>query len=174
MFASQAPGPRLSLRHALAGLQSGVFGGIALLGCVMLGSILNGRSIWVVPNLFATVFLGSRVYRNEYLITSWAGIALLVAIYGLLGVVWGMIWRENRKPGLALFGAIAGLAVYFLFFDLIWPALAPMVTLYAPDRQLQIGHILWGVSLAKSPTFARRIADQTAAPVVVEVDEVIR
>ena len=174
MFASNVPGPPLSLRHALAGLQAGVFGALAMLACVMFGSILNGRSIWVVPNLFATVFLGGNVYRNEYLSTAWAGIGLLVGIYGILGVVWGMIWRENRKPGLTIFGAIAGLAVYFVLFDLIGRRFAPTVTLYAPDRQLQLGHILWGMSLGKSPVFARRIADQTAQPVVVEVDEVIR
>jgi hypothetical protein len=98
----------------------------------------------------------------------------LVAIYGVLGVIWGVFWRENRKPGLTIFGAIAGLAVYFLLFNLVWRRWAPMVTLYAPDRQLELGHILWGMSLGRSPVFARRIADQTAEPEVAEVDEVIR
>lgn len=174
MFASHAPRPPLRLRHALAGLQAGILGAALMLACLMLGSALNGRSVWVVPNLFTTMFLGSGVYRNEYLNTSWAGVAILFAIYGVLGTIWGMIWREPRRLGLMPLGAIVGLAVYYVFFHSIWSHLAPVITLYAPDRQFELGHILWGAALAKSPEFARRIADQTAEPVVVEVDEVIR
>jgi hypothetical protein len=174
MFASHAPGSRLSLRHALAGLQAGVLGVVLMLACLMLGSVLNGRSIWVVPNLFTTLIFGSSVYRNEYLNTSWAGVAILIAIYGILGTIWGMIWREQRRPGLTAIGAITGLVVYYLFFHFIWFHVAPVITLYAPDRQFELGHLLWGMALGKSPGFARKIADQMAESVVVEVDEVIR
>jgi hypothetical protein len=178
MFASPAPAPRPSLRHALAGLEAGILGAILMLAVVMLGASLNGRSIWVFPNLLATIFQGSGVYRNEYLNVSWAGVAVVLAIYGGLGAIWGLVWREQRKPGLMAFGAIVGLAVYYLFFRLIWPHWAPVISLYAPDRQLELGHILWGVALARSPKFARQIAEQTAnqtaEPVVGEVDEVMR
>jgi hypothetical protein len=125
----------------------------------MIGSLWNGRSIWVVPNLFATTFFGSGVYRNHLLLTSWTGVALLVAVYGALGTVWGCIWRDKRKPWLWMLGAVAGLGVYFLFYDFLWRHLNPLVTLYAPDRQLQLGHVLFGIVLARSPLYARRIAD---------------
>jgi hypothetical protein len=174
MFASNAARSHLSPRHALAGLEAGVLGTILMLACLMAGSILNGRSVWVAPNLFATAFRGSAVYRNEFLNTSWAGVALLVAIYGGLGLIWGMVWRDSRRPSLALLGGVVGLVLYFLFFHLIWNRVDPLIPLYAPDRQLELGHILWGMALAKSPGFARKIADQTAESVVVEADEVIR
>ena len=163
--ASELRSRRLGFRHALAGLQAGVLGALIMFVCLMLGSLWYGRSIWVVPNLFSTTFFGSGAYRNHLLSTSWAGVALIVAIYGLLGTVWGCVWRDERKPWLALYGAIAGLAVYFLFNDFLWRHINPLVTLYAPDRQLQVGHVLWGMVLARSPLYARRISDSTLAPV---------
>jgi hypothetical protein len=152
-------GRRIPLRHALAGLQAGVLGALVIFACVMIGALWNGRSIWVVPNLFATTFFGSDVYRNQLLRTSWTGIALIVAVYGALGVLWGCIWRDRPKPWLALYGAVAGLGVYFLFFDSLWRHVNPLIMLYAPERQLQLGHVLWGMVLARSPLYSRRIAD---------------
>ncbi|HEY3825338.1 MAG TPA: hypothetical protein VGL82_12315 [Bryobacteraceae bacterium] len=153
---------RSALRHALAGLQAGVLGALLLFACLMLGSLWNGRSIWVTPNLFASTFFGSEVYRNQFLRTSWIGLALVVAIYGALGSLWGCIWRDKPRRWLALYGAIAGLGIYFLFFDVLWPHVNGLITLYAPNRQLQVGHVLWGMMLARSPLYARRIADSTS------------
>ncbi|MDP9054452.1 MAG: hypothetical protein M3N93_09155 [Acidobacteriota bacterium] len=150
---------RPGLRHVLAGLQAGVLGSLVMFLWVMLGSVWNGRSAWVVPNLFSTTFFGNEAYRNQFLKTSWVGVAVTIAVYGLLGVIWGCIWREERPRWLSAYGAITGLAVYFLFYHFVWRHVNPIVTLYAPDRQLQTGHLLWGMVLARSPLFARRIAD---------------
>jgi hypothetical protein len=155
-----ARGPEL--RHLLAGLEAGVLGALLMVACLMIGSLWNGRSIWVGPNLFATTFFGSEVYRNQLLRTSWTGVALIVAIYGLLGILWGCVWRDERKRWLRVYGAVTGLCVYYLLYDLVWRHVNPLIPLYAPDRQLQLGHLLWGIVLASSPAFARRIADSTA------------
>jgi hypothetical protein len=164
MYAANATRSRLELRHALAGLQAGVLGALVMLAFLMAGSLLGRRSIWVVPNLLATTFFGSDVYRNQLLRTSWAGVALFVAIYGVLGMLWGCFWREDRKPWLGLYGAILGFTVYVLFYDFIWKHVNPLITLYAPNRQLQLGHVLWGMVLARSPKYARRIADSVVEP----------
>jgi hypothetical protein len=158
----QASGRGPKLRHALAGLQAGVLGALLMTACLMIGSLWNGRSIWVVPNLFATTFFGSEAYRNQLLHTSWTGIALIVAVYGLLGVLWGCLWRDQRKRWLGFYGAVAGLCVYFFLYDFLVRHVNPLITLYAPDRQLQLGHLLWGIVLARSPLFARRIADSNS------------
>jgi hypothetical protein len=164
MFAANESRSRPGLRHALAGIHAGVLGALALLACLMIGSLWDNRSIWVVPNLFATTFFGSNAYRNQLARTSWAGLALILAVYGGLGMVWGLIWRDRRPAWLPLYGAAAGLLVYLVFYDFLWKHFNPLVTLYAPDRQLQIGHVLWGLILARSPSYSRHIAESLAAP----------
>ncbi len=164
MTAANKGTSRLELRHALAGLQAGVLGALVMLACLMAGSLWNRRSVWVVPNLLATTFYGSGAYRNQLLRTSWAGTALIVAVYGILGMAWGCVWRDRQTPWRGLLGAVFGLAVYFVFYDFAWLRVNPLVTLYAPDRQLQVGHILFGWVLAKSSLYSRRIADSMAAP----------
>ena len=52
--------------------------------------------------------------------------------------------------------------VYYVLFNLIWKHVNPLITLYAPDRQLQIGHVLWGMVLARSTRYARKFARSNA------------
>ena len=161
-------GTGLRLRHALAGLQAGVVGALAMLACLALGSLWNRRSVWVGPNLFATSFYGAGVYYNHYARTAWAGIALLVVVYGALGLLWGCAWRDDQKPMLAIYGALVGMLVYFILFDFVWKRVNGLVVLYAPSAQLEVGHAVWGMILSRSPGYARRIGDrlQEAPPVV--------
>jgi hypothetical protein len=139
-----------------------VLGALAMVACLMAGSLWNHRSAWLVPNLFASTFFGGDAYRNQLVRTSWAGLAMIVAVYGALGMCWGLIVRDRRIPWLALYGMITGLAVYFVFYDFLWKHINPLVTLYAPDQQLQLGHALWGLTLARSPRYSRNIAESIA------------
>jgi hypothetical protein len=174
VYAANTSGSRLGLRHALGGLEAGVLGALAMLACLMVGSLWDHRSIWVVPNLFATTFYGSNAYRNQLVRTTWSGVALVIAVYGVLGMIWGCVWRDERKTWLGLYGAILGLAVYLVFYDFMWKHANPLVVLYAPDRQLQLGHVVWGLILARAPRYSRRIAQLEFEPVNQsrEVDEV--
>ena len=153
-----ASGSRLQLRHALAGLQAGVLGAIAMIALLMLSNLLQRESPWLTPNLFATAFFGSFAYVNRFTATSWSGVALIVAIYGILGMLWGCVIRDRTRGFLALYGAIFGIVVYWIFMHIVWNRVDPLLVLYAPNRQLQAGHILWGMMLSRSPKFARRIA----------------
>ncbi len=164
MYPANQSGKALAPRHALGGLQAGVTGALLMLACMAVGSLWNERSVWVGPNLFATTFYGPGVYFNEYAGTAWAGVAFFVVLYGLLGALWGCIWREERKAFLGVYGALVGLVVYFILFDFVWQHLNGLVVLYAPNTQLQIGHALWGMMLARSPQYSRRIAERMQDP----------
>jgi hypothetical protein len=164
MNAANASRSRLSLRHALAGLQAGVLGALLMLGWIMIGSILDRRSIWVVPNLFASTFYGADAYRNEFLRSSWAGAAVFIAIYGALGILWGCIWRDESRPRLTLYGAVFGIAVYYVLFHFVWRRANGLIVLYEPVRTIVLGHVLWGMILAKSPKYARRIGGFSRKP----------
>lgn len=87
-----------------------------------------------------------------------------MAVYGFLGMLWGAIYRDERKRSIVLYGALAGLLVYFISYDFLWKHANPLVPLYAPNRTLQLGHILWGLVLARSPKISRRLAAPPAPP----------
>jgi len=167
--ASESGSARAGLRHALAGIHAGILGALVLVACLMIGSVWNHRSIWSVPNLLATTFYGSDAYRNQLVRTSWTGMALIFAIYGFLGMIWGAVAGDRRKRALPLYGAIFGLVVYFVLYDFLGKHANPLVTLYGPDRQLQVGHLLWGLVLARSPGYSRRIARSTVIHPVAEL-----
>lgn len=151
---------------SLAGLQAGIAGVIWMLGCFVVAAFWGGGGIWSVPNLFATVFYGDFAYQDIFLRSTWAGLALITVIYGLLGAIWGCFWKAERRHLLTFFGALTGLAVYYLFFDFIWRIASSPITVYAPVRELQVAHILWGAALAKSPAYAVRIAAATGRDAV--------
>jgi hypothetical protein len=155
---NEARRTHVALRHTLAGLEAGVTGAIFMIGWSMLGSLWSRRSIWMIPNLYATTFYGSRGYVNQFARGSWSGVALMVLICGIGGMLWGVIWRDGRKPFLTLFGAVAGLLVYYFLFNLILRSVNPLIPLYAPEPQIQIGYLLWGMALSRSPLYSRRIA----------------
>jgi len=157
-FIAQAARRPGLLVYAMAGLQAGIVGVLWMFGCFVVAAFWSGGGIWSVPNLFSTVFYGDFAYQDYFLRSTWAGMALIVVIYGLLGAVWGCFWKSERKPLLAFFGALTGVAVYYLCFDFVWQYVDQLIPLYAPTRELQVAHILWGVALAKSPGYARRIA----------------
>jgi hypothetical protein len=150
---------------ALAGLQAGIAGVIWMFGCSVVLAFWSGRGVWSVPNLLSTVFYGDFAYQDVFLHYTWAGLALITVIYGLLGAVWGLIWKAERKPLLTFIGTITGLAVYYLFFNFVWQLANPVIPLYAPVRELQVAHILWGAALAKSPAYAARIAAAVTPPI---------
>jgi hypothetical protein len=155
------------LIHALAGLQAGIAGVSWMFVCFVAAALWSDSGIWSVSNLFSTVFYGDYAYQNEFLRTTWAGTALIVVVYGLIGVLWGCFWKDRRRALLSVYGALTGLTVYYLFFDLVWPHADPLIPLYAPVRQLQIAHILWGAALARSPVYSARIAAVVRPPGII-------
>lgn len=157
---SNFPPVRSSLRiYALAGLEASTVGVLWMAVCFALAAIAAGDGIWAVPNLFATAFYGDIAYQGSFGRSTWAGMALMIVLYGLLGVAWSCVVKGKRRPFLGVAGALTGLAVYYLFFHLIWNFADPLIPLYAPIRQFQVAHALWGAALSSSPRYARRIAD---------------
>jgi hypothetical protein len=160
-----ADGRNANLRFAMAGLGAGTFGTFSMLAWVVLSSGLSRHSAWTVPNLFAIALRGPDAYRPGFHTATWSGLALIFAIYGGTGALWGVLWRNRRGTVGILIGAAVGLVVWFIWFGILWKQFAPAVYLYAPDRQLQIGHILWGMALSRSGRYARRIAGGTETSV---------
>jgi hypothetical protein len=158
---------RIRMRHVLAGIGSGVAGAIFILLFLMFGCLWYHRSIWLPTNLFSTAVYGADAYTNHFVRTSWAGLAIVVVMYGVAGAVWSpvwtQVWREGRPRFLLLYGVICGAITYFLLFGVFWKRVDPFLSLYAPDRQLEFANLVWGIIVARSPITAARIETGTAA-----------
>lgn len=151
-------GTRIRLRHLLAGIGSGVAGGIFVLLFLMLGSLWYRHSMWTPANLFSTAVYGPDAYTNRFGPASWVGLAIVVVMYGVAGAAWGVLWRDKRPRFPLLYGALCGAITYFLLFDVFWKRVDPFLSLYAPDRQLELANLIWGMIIARSPAVAARIA----------------
>ncbi len=153
-------------RFPLAGLQAGVLGVLVMVAWLALASVATGRSAWLPANLFAMLFHGPKAYRNFYHRDAWSGLAFLIVAYGLAGAAWGQLLavfvRTERSGFLRLYGVLAGLIVYTVVFGMLVKARAPLIGIYAPDLPMRVGHILWGLALAKTPQYAYQMAKQEA------------
>lgn len=158
MDAADAGKTHNSLRHALAGLEAGVTGSLFMLVWSMVASLASRRSVWSVPNLYATAFYGPNAYQGQFLRSSWSGLATMIALCGIGGAVWGLAVTDRSRPLLPLMGALTGLVFYFVLFGLVFRYTFPLIPLYAPERQMQVGFVLWGMALARSPRYSRQMA----------------
>lgn len=139
-----------NIRFALAGLETGISGSLAMLGWLAAASLWSRRTIWWVPNLIASVFFREASLRYGFGKPSLAGLALVLFSYGAIGTLFGLIWREQQGAGRALLTALAvSLAAYFLLFRVLWKAFDPLASPYTPDRQILIGHFIYGLVLSR-------------------------
>ncbi|MDQ6676127.1 MAG: hypothetical protein M3Z09_02390 [Acidobacteriota bacterium] len=141
-------------RLALAGLEAGVSGSLAMLGWLGMASLFFHRSVWWVPNLFAGVFYGDASLKYGFGRYTVAGISLELFLYGCIGAGFGLFWRE-RPGGLRVLGfaLLISIAAYYLLIRVAWKSLSPAASLYGPDRQILIGHLLYALLLSRFPRY---------------------
>jgi hypothetical protein len=134
----------------LAGIQTGVLGGLAMLLCFGLLSPLLGHGWWLIPNLLA-----SRGYTRVLPYPGMAtvvGMASLLLGAGLVGAVNGIF-----TPGGRLFGLAVAAAWYVSCYVFLWKRLAPMMLLHAPQPLLIAGFFVYGSILGYHPHFRRNL-----------------
>lgn len=147
------------LTYALAGLQTGITGAIAMLLFLALGAILTGHSIWWIPNLVASYFYGQTSARDAFGLYTSAGTAMTLCFYGAIGVVFGEIVGE-RRGGFRFFwmSLIAGMLIYWALLRWFWRIANPVGHLYTPDAQLLFAHLIFGCFLSAYPMAQRKLA----------------
>src|SRR3954453_10729597 len=111
--------PRIFL--AMAGLQSGVLGGIFMLAWLALLSVLQGRSVWSIPNLLASTFYGEAALRRGFRWTTLSGVALHLIVSVAAGLLFGSAVSGIAERGRVMtLGFAAGVAWYFLSEGIFW------------------------------------------------------
>jgi hypothetical protein len=146
-------------RFALAGLQTGISGTLAMLIWLAIASVWSRRSVWWIPNLVASAFYGDVSMRYGSGFYTIVGLAMIVFLYGLVGLFFGLFLREH--PGgfrLFCFALLVALAVNWALLRWFWRGANPIAHLYAPDTQILLGNWLYGCFLARYPATLRSLA----------------
>ena len=154
--------------YALAGLQAGISGALGLLLWLALASRFFGKSIWWSSNLLASAFYGDASLKFGFARYTFVGAALVLFVYGVFGILFGLAWRDRTGGlGAAAVALILSVLAYYLLFKTIWHHYSPEGSIYAPDRQIFVGHLVFGLLLARYPRFrdqsARLVPDERVA-----------
>src|SRR5579863_359382 len=140
--------PSVSLRdYALAGLETGTLATLAMIAWVGLSAVWYQRSFWTVPNLLASGFYGERALSNRFTTHTFSGLALLLVVYGLVGILFGMAMQHRRGVLLVAVGVLGGIVFYYLVFGWALKHWNPLIPLYLHDRPMLAGHVLYGAML---------------------------
>lgn len=146
------------LLYALAGLETGVSGALAMLVWLAAGSLWHRHSVWFLPNMVASSFYGPASLRDSAGIYTAVGAAMVLALYGAVGVLFGeLLGRREGGFRLFCFSLIVALAVYWAVLRWFWRGANPLGHLYASDGQILMGHLLFGCFLAGYPRRLRSL-----------------
>jgi hypothetical protein len=146
--------PSSRFAAALAGLQAGMLGTLAMLLWMGVSAVWQRRTFWTSPNLLATTFYGGRAVHNGFSSSTVSGLALYLMLYSTLGFVFGAIaGRRGSSPRLVLAGIVTGLGWYYLSFHFLWRAFGPLIPLLHAVAPTVLGHIIYGVGIGRFPHF---------------------
>src|SRR5438552_4976922 len=140
--------------QAVAGVESGILGGSLMLVWLGLLSLVQGRSVWSVPNLLASTFYGEAALRRVFRWTTLSGVALHVIMSATAGLLFGLaVSGVVSRRRVMLLGVAAGAAWYFLSLGVFWRHVNPIVPLYGSGGGLFLAHLGLGMFLGAFPTF---------------------
>jgi hypothetical protein len=160
---------------ALAGIQAGVLGGFVMVAWLALTSALLGRSPWILPNLAASVLYGRAVLRAGFGMPTVAGMALVVALAGIIGLVFAMvIGAHANRARVVMLAILAGLVWYYFSQALFWDRLGVLAGIHVSPAATMVGHLLYGLVLGQYPrrreVLEKQFRERPAGPPPVPVE----
>jgi hypothetical protein len=140
---------------ALAGLETGVLGGVGLLAWLCAGSLIAGNPIWWGPVRLATAAFGSGVSGGGFLPAGVVGAALQLVAAGLVGTLFGLCMRARwALQRVVLIGLLFGLGWYYLGYEVLLRRFGLGMHGVAGRRSLLVAHLFFGLVLAAYPRLA--------------------
>lgn len=138
----------------LAGLQAGMVAALWMLAWMGVSAAWQRNSFWTAENLLASTFYGSKAIHSGFAFSTLSGLALYLIVYSLLGCAVAMaVQRRLPRLRVLLVSVAAAVIWYYLSFDLIWKVLSPLVPLLHAERATLLGHVIYGVVLARFPRY---------------------
>ena len=135
----------------LAGLETGVLGGVAMMLFLFAHSTLRGQSWWSYANLLGSVVYGpSALWRGLGRATV-AGIAIQVLMGGAAGVLFGVCFARTRgRVESLLLGLSSGVIWFFVCHWFLFKGIGPLVPVYASQPATLLGHVILGLVLSRT------------------------
>ena len=136
-----------------------------MLAYLGVSSAWQRRTFWTAENLMASTFYGNSAIRSGFSEATASGIALYLVSYSLIGALFALaLGARQRTLRFRLIAMAFGLAWYYVSVNLVWRIWSPLVPLLHAERPTVLGHLLFGVLLARYPLYLPQ-----AAPPTVEV-----
>jgi hypothetical protein len=143
---------------ALAGLETGVLGGVALLGWYALSSLAAGQAAWDVPARLGAACCAAAFGPERLGFEVAAGASMHIAGAGVAGTLFGLVARgvtSLRRH--FLLGMLFGLAWYYVLDQIFLRSAGAGAYPFLFRRPVIAGYALFGLFLALYPRFLERI-----------------
>lgn len=138
--------------RGLTGIQTGVLGGLAMLGWFLLASALLRQPVWTVPSLLGALLGQDPTLRRGFSQGSLTGAALVVFLAGVVGGLFALATSGIRsRRRMMLLGILAGLLGFYFSNALVFRKLGAVAWAYSSPRSLLVAHLLFGVVLGCHP-----------------------
>ena len=157
MASAATPAPDADLRawplwlcRGLAGLDAGLFGAFLAIAWLCFHSWLRGEFWWSKLNVAGAFFYGEPAFQSGVGRVTFAGAALLILMYSLLG---GLLALLTPAPPRWYKSLIVGLSGAFVFQVLadhwVWRLFHPFAGAYFPRIATLPAHLLFGLSMVR-------------------------
>ena len=136
---------------ALAGLQTGVIGGLAMLAFLFAHSLLRGQPWWSFANLMGSMVYGPSALWRGMGRATFAGIAFQVMLSGIAGVLFGVCFARTRGRLVSLLlGLSSGVIWFGLCHWILFKGIAPLIPVYASQPSTLLGYLIFGLVLSRT------------------------
>lgn len=156
-----AQGKADSTLRLLAGLETGVLGGLISFVWLSTFCVFYNERLYFAGNLIGSTVLGQQALSLGLGKATLAGVALHLIVCGVLGLVQGFALRGAllRSHGAAM---LLGLSLALLLFG-VARRVNPMLWIESPRLSLFLSCLVFGVCLSRFPNFYG-VLDPPAAP----------
>lgn len=140
-------------RRLLAGLETGVVGGVVMLGWLALVSVFISRhSPWIVPNLLAARFFRTSAGAHGFSAATLPGLAIHIVTAGVLGMLFALLVRDaGGRLRVTLAGLLAGLLWRQFSVAFFQAGGGARMMAFAGSAAALSAHLLYGLVLGRYP-----------------------
>ena len=142
----------------LAGLETGVLGGVALLGWYALSSLAAGQAAWEVPARLGAACRGAAFWTEPLGFDVAAGASMNIAGAGVAGALFGLVARgvtSLRRH--FLLGVLFGLVWYYVLDQILLRSAGAGAYPFLFRRPVIAGYGFFGLFLGLYPRFLGRV-----------------